>query len=759
MDYNGAQNADNISDIGKLIEILNEWEFKYEEEKRESKQGTIPQNPQYADIIKTIGNVGLSVPMGFVMVHNDLSNIYKLLSDAYSSKESKESTSSSSWQDVVTRAVNVTGDSALALASIGVVSQIIDKYSISEIVDGIEDIVNLAINILPKASSTLASSLEEIGLGVATTLLNISDLSTDENIIAQRKANSQRYINVFYSSLFKGLGYEAIFSDDGTEVTGIKTYSGEDRVIDLKNIFKDGISEESISVALEGVGKAIGTFTTAVPKAWANLAEEEIPQLLLTGIGAYDIATDPEVKKTISKMMNYYVQAFYGNQIAELGWVVDFEKNTLTKSLEFEQVWGVVKEAIGIGASGGWTTVVDALVSSVSSGITQVSTAFKGASSGGNTNALIEAYGLYLKAFYANQIAGLGYEADFENNTVRRSESVTFDYIFNSAKEVIGIGVSGGWTTAIDALSSSISDSITQISTAFKGASSGENAEALTEAYGLYLKAYYATQIAGLGYEVDYEKGTLTRKTSWEYIENEAKGIIGQVLTGGIGLGIEALAESGAKAYSSIADAIGDEDAKREIRNTVITDLKNIISDADVNLLPYSNNMSSFATEFSNILLKQIQDSKNAKDFELSNSVFNNEIGELKKIFIDKLKDTSPEIFTDALSKSYSESVRTTVKEAVGNYNIEIKDATRTISSYNESNLFAKLDDVLNKLTKIVNALSDESSGSSKYRLTTINNTLAEGLSDLSSFLENKSTPTSFTDEGNGFVDSMVQMG
>ena len=53
MDYNGAQNADNISDIGKLIEILNEWEFKYEEEKRESKQGTIPQNPKYADIIKT----------------------------------------------------------------------------------------------------------------------------------------------------------------------------------------------------------------------------------------------------------------------------------------------------------------------------------------------------------------------------------------------------------------------------------------------------------------------------------------------------------------------------------------------------------------------------------------------------------------------------------------------------------------------------------------------------------------------------------
>ena len=750
MDYNGAQNADNISDIGKLIEILNEWEFKYEEEKRESKQGTIPQNPQYADIIKTIGNVGLSVPMGFVMVHNDLSNIYKLLSDAYSSKESNESTSSSSWQDVVTRAINVTGDSALALASIGVVSQIIDKYSISEIVDGIEDIVNLAINILPKAASTLASSLEEIGIGVATTLLNISDLSTDENIIAQRKANSQRYINVFYSSLFKGLGYEAIFSDDGTEVTGIKTYSGKDRVIDLKNIFKDGVSEESISVALEGVGKAIGTFTTAVPKAWANLAEEEIPQLLLTGIGAYDIATDPEVKKTISKMMNYYVQAFYGNQIAELGWVVDFENNTLTKSLSFEQIWGAKKEALGIGLSLGLPAVIDAITSSLISGITQVTTAFKGAFSGENKEALTGAYGLYLKAFYGNQIATLGYEADFEKNTIKKIESVNFDSIYNDAKGSNGVKK--------DTLSSSISDSITQISTAWKSASNGENLDALTEAYGLYLKAYYATQIAGLGYEVDYEKGTITRKISWDSIEKESTGVISTVLKD-VGLGVEALVESGTKVYSSITDAIGAEDVKKEIRNTVINDLKNTISNTNIDLTPYSNNMSSFATEFSNILLKQIQDSKNAKDFELSNGVLNNEIGELKKIFINKLKDTSPEIFTDALSKSYSESVRTTVKEAVGNYNIEIKDATRTISSYNESNLFAKLDDVLNKLNKILNALSDESSGSSKYRLTTINNTLAEGLNDLSSFLENKSTPTSFTDEGNGFVDSMVQMG
>ena len=75
MEYNGAQNAENGSDISRLVDILKDWEFKFKEKEEESKRGTIPPEPKYQDIIKTIGNVGLAVPMGFVMVHNDLNKI------------------------------------------------------------------------------------------------------------------------------------------------------------------------------------------------------------------------------------------------------------------------------------------------------------------------------------------------------------------------------------------------------------------------------------------------------------------------------------------------------------------------------------------------------------------------------------------------------------------------------------------------------------------------------------------------------------
>lgn len=767
MDYNGAQTADNTSDIGKLIEILNDWEFKYKEEKEASKKGTIPPTPKYADIIKTIGNIGLSVPMGFVMVHNDLTDIYTLLLDMYSSKGA--SVSSTSWQDVANTALDVAGDSVVAVTAMGLVSKIIDKYSLTEIIDNLERIIDISLGALPKASSAVMQSLEEIGSGVATTLLNISDLATDENIIAERKKNSLRYLNAFYSNLFTDLGYEAIFSDDGTEITGIKTYKNE-RTIDLKEVFTGKISGEATDVAVETIGDVIGELATAKPKAWIDLAEDEIPQALISSFGVYDILSDKEIQSTISTMMNYYVKAFYGGQIAELGWIVDFDEGTLTKSTGFEQLWSVAKEAIGLYKSGGWTTVINAVTSAVSDSITQISTSWKSATNGNNANALTEAYGLYLKAYYANQIAGLGYEVDYEKGTVKKSDSVAFESLFNLAKEVMGITKVGGVTTVIDAISSSLSDSITKVSTSWKSATSGENADALTEAYGLYLKAYYATQIAGLGYEVDYEKGTLTRKVTWETIENEAKSIIGQVLTGGIGLGLEAIAESASKAYSSLADAIGDEKAKKEIRSSVTQDLKDIIANNNIkiDLLPYSTNLSSFATKFSEILLDQINDSKNVKDFQLTTGTFDNEVKDLKKIVLDKFKNSSVDFLEGAFSKNYSDSVQSLVEEAVGNYTIEIKDATQTVSSYNESNLFSKLDDVLTKLTKIVNALTYDDISNSKSvsrlsALNTIDKTLSNGFDDLEISLDSiegviKSLSGSSVNEGNTTVDAMAQM-
>ena len=180
--------------------------------------------------------------------------------------------------------------------------------------------------------------------------------------------------------------------------------------------------------------------------------------------------------------------------------------------------------------------------------------------------------------------------------------------------------------------------------------------------------------------------------------------------------------------------------------------------------LVIDGNGKSVTTKFSEILLDQINDSKNVKDFQLSTG----QIKDLKKIVLEKFENSSVDFLAEAFSKNYSDSVQSTVEEAVGNYTIEIKDATQTVSSYNESNLFSKLDDVLTKLTKIVNALTYEDISNSKSvsrlsALNTIDKTLSNGFDDLEISLDSiegviKSLSGSSVNEGNTAIDAMKQM-
>ena len=180
-------------------------------------------------------------------------------------------------------------------------------------------------------------------------------------------------------------------------------------------------------------------------------------------------------------------------------------------------------------------------------------------------------------------------------------------------------------------------------------------------------------------------------------------------------------------------------------------------------LSSYYNNISSFATKFSEILLDQINNDKNKTDFQLSTS----EVKKFRKIALDKFENSSVDFLAEAFSKNYSDSVQSTIEEAVGNYTIEIKDATQTVSSYNESNLFNKLNDILTKLTNIVSALTyEDASNKPVSRLNTlnsINQNLTEGFGTLDLSLDSiegavKSLSGSSVNEGNPTVDAMEQM-
>ena len=815
MEYNGAQNADNSSDISRLVDILNDWEFKFKEKERESKSGTIPPEPKYSDIIKTIGNVGLAVPMGFVMVHNDLNKIYEYLREnKVSSSTSGASTLPTSWQDVASVAITTAKDSAVALASIGLVYKIIDRYTISDVVQGIRDIVELAVDILPSAAESVSKAINSMGSGVVATILNVEELVTDEDIALERKINAQRYLSLYYNYLFNELGYEATFSNDGTQITGVKPYSYDDKGSTVKEILTgqasgEELAELGVNTFAEFKKKMIEVNATAKTQAWVNLAEEEVPQLVATAtsvydmltdssiqstmsemtnlfvqayylsqienlgfevdsttgklkkssytgsalrdiisgkstmeelkdlsietyedlkvakekgklakysawsdlvettipelvtsaIGVYKVATDDALKGTIGDMMDYYIQAFYASQILSFGYEVDFEKGTLVRKTSIEEIFNILKEAYGIYKSDGWTTVVDAGATALSSAITKISTAWEGAEGAGNEEALKKAYGWYIQAYYANQVSSMGYDIDFEKNTIK--EGVSFDSVYATVKDLYGVYKSGGWTTAIDSLANSLSSAITNVSTAWKNAGSAENDDALKEAYGWYLKAYYANIIASMGYEVDYEKGTLTKKLSWDSVWASVKDVAGTVLTLGIGPMVESLSSSFANASTTLADANSTNEITKEFKQQFKESLINNVIDAnsDIDYSKYIENLTSFITKFGNILVDQID--KDPEKFKFNTSILDDEVGQLKKAFIKNVASISPDIITSAFNRQYAESIQTSIKEAVGNYTIEIQDATKTITSYNDAKLLEKIDELSVNLNKL----------------------------------------------------------
>ena len=477
--------------------------------------------------------------------------------------------------------------------------------------------------------------------------------------------------------MYNPFGYEAVFNEDGTEITKIQKIQ-KTKISDITDITKSVGIGDAVDFVIDKAGNAVGEFVTAVPEAFINLAEKEIPEAILTGFGVYDAIKDEKIQSVISDMMQYYTQAYFGQLIYSMGWDFDFEKKTLSKreTYEEEKKW--------------WQKN---LLELVNDGVEWA---------GNGLESLMDwSNGIDLKDTMATAIQGLLKTVN-ENNTVK---------------------------------------------------------ETANNLMVQYLTAYFSSILTPMGWDLDPESGKVSKtekeeekKSWWE------KNVI-------------ELAEDGikwiGKGITSFIDWSNDLESNekiQDIKNNILTNLSNMtIEKGDLTLSSYYNNISSFATKFSEILLDQINNDKNKTDFQLSTS----EVKKFRKIALDKFENSSVDFLAEAFSKNYSDSVQSTIEEAVGNYTIEIKDATQTVSSYNESNLFNKLNDILTKLTNIVSALTyEDASNKPVSRLNTlnsINQNLTEGFGTLDLSLDSiegavKSLSGSSVNEGNPTVDAMEQM-
>ena len=379
----------------------------------------------------------------------------------------------------------------------------------------------------------------------------------------------------------------------------------------------------------------------------------------------------------------------------------------------------------------------------------------------------------YINAYFVGILDAMGWDFDLETSKLSKKEQEDKSWwqknvLELAADSITSIGESigdiiesmGDWGNEID-FKDTISTTIQEL---LKNVKDDDSVQDTTNSLVTqYLTAYFSSMLNTIGWNFDLETSKLSEKEQDEEKKSwwKKNGLdIAEDTIKWIGDGIESLLDWG--------NELESKEQLQKIKSNVLTNLSNMtIEKGDLTLTSYYNNISSFATKFSEILLEQINNDKNKTYFQLTTGVLDNEVKDLKKIVLDKFKDSPIDFLTEAFSKSYSNSVQSIVEEAVGNYTIEIKDATQTVSSYNESNLFNKLDDVLTKLTKIVNALTyEDSSNNSISRLSTLNTidkTLTNGFDDLEFSLDSiegivNSLSGSSVNVGNTTVDNMAQM-
>ena len=264
-----------------------------------------------------------------------------------------------------------------------------------------------------------------------------------------------------------------------------------------------------------------------------------------------------------------------------------------------------------------------------------------------------------------------------------------------------------------------------------------------------------------MGYEVDYAKGTLTKKLTWDSVWANVKDVAGTILTGGIGVIAESLAKSFASVSTTVSDVKSTNEATKDFKQQFNEALMNTIIDAntDVDYSSYVTNLTDFITKFGNILVNQIDEEP--ERFKFTTTGTNPEVGQLKKAFIQNVASISPDILTSAFNRQYAESIQTSVKEAVGNYTIEIQDATKTITSYNDSKLLEKVEELNTNLknlyNKVQSALFNDNyvSGEFGSKLDDILNS-SERLNEKLVVI-NSNVSTKKGTEGNGNIDTGAQ--
>lgn len=608
---------------------------------KKNKRNKIPKNPKYEDFTKNIGNLDLVVPMGYVMLHNDFEDVITYLENIY--QETKKTAESGSSGGDLSSAISGVKDLAGIVAGSAILAGLLKDMTLGDVVDKVIVLGDWLVDNLGNVLKTVVDLASYAGQNILTLIANVGDMF-DDDIKAERKKYLKFYLSAYYQNLMASLGYEAVLNEDG-DITGIK--AKEKKAYDTGNEDLDvayNVADFTVYTlgeigdeAIEFAGNAITSLSTAISSSISTFADKGVKEVATkwlslyvsayyqnmmaslgyeavfddsgeivglkekeieasdTGNEALDVAYDvlgvvdetindagdtvinlaseaitglsTAIKSAITtffgdgtdeafnKYYSYYLMAYFGRMIAGLGFTVDYEKEIVTAN-------DIIK-TVAL-TSGNWTGIDDftSALRKINTSVTKVSDL---ASMGEHTQ---DAYGLYLKAIFYRYIMNMGFVPDYEAMTISEREDTTLNIPVKAF-------------SSIDDFASAISKINASFTTYESLAQVGQFAQ---DAYGMYLKAYYANLILSMGYKVDYQNNDLIPLVDddelTETVTATKKSFLGKV--------------SGAIASISTSwnTEFEENEAKSTLRDAVVDSMKEIIGKLVVEGLNYDTAIS-----------------------------------------------------------------------------------------------------------------------------------------------------------------------
>ena len=499
------------SDIEKLIDKLNSI-FDVPQNDRNKGTSAIPQKPGYEHFNRWAGNLGMIVPMGFIMIHNDLAEIEKGLGGGGGKP------SNLSWQDVANNLVSKLPAMAGILAGAKIASTLIQDVPIERVQALLEIIPTVASDLISKVGGALIDLIREGGLAVA----DVYDYFTNPDTIEQRRALAKQYLTLSYAQLYEGLGYSVDMDPTTGEIKGFrrKAVTGED-VTDVIGA-AGGIASSMLTGSsgfLGKLGKGLGDSAltkTFNVETWVNsisgLIQENMRGLTATIMDVGDLITDDEIAEVRKDLLKVYLQGYYGNLISALGFGIEYTEDGKVRLKEKSTGMQIVDEIKDIGeeAYTAWQTGgANIIISEFSNVISESLTKLAGAISsvmdllGDDTTvrSMSSQYaGLYMQAYYASLIKDLGYGVDFENDRLKDPEGVTavktgIKDLFPSLSDIVTNGVKGIASAVLSGVAGAI---------ATDALVNSDEAKAVSNNYApLYIEAYWVSMIESMGFQVD----------------------------------------------------------------------------------------------------------------------------------------------------------------------------------------------------------------------------------------------------------------